>query len=214
MQAVVTGEIGKRRVVNHKGVVCAGSGERLPYEAVGMLYLAAEGIIAFQVSAFITFIDAAQRTQNIARDDLGVGSGVPYMGFYAGGVVVLLPVFRMPMAVGIVVNQIHALRHVKELQVRGVVCQLICPCLFKAYIADAEIGFTAGKVYKLLRRRVVGFRTCTFGNHADYCEPVAGNGFGEVSQRLERNGNDGFAVGFVALAAFGLAGSYEYGCEQ
>ena len=102
MQAVVTGEIGKRRVVNHKGMVCSGSGECLPYEAVGMLYLAAEGIIAFQVSAFITFIDAAQRTQNIARDDLGVGSGVPYMGFYAGGVVVLLPVFRMPMAVGIV----------------------------------------------------------------------------------------------------------------
>ena len=37
------------------------------------------------------------------------------------------------------------------MQVRGVVRQLIHPGLFKTDVADAEVGFALGKVYKLLR---------------------------------------------------------------
>lgn len=70
-----------------------------------------------------------------------------------------------------------------------------------------------GKFDELLRCRVVGFRTCTFGNHTDYCKQVTGNGLGEVSQRFERNSDNRFITGFIALIAFGLAGGYEYSCE-
>ena len=45
------------RVVNHKGMVCAGGRQRLPYEAVGMFYLPAKSIIAFQIKIFVAFVD-------------------------------------------------------------------------------------------------------------------------------------------------------------
>ena len=57
MQSVVAGEIRECRVVNHKGMVCAGGRQRLPYEAVGMFYLPAKSIIAFQIKIFVAFVD-------------------------------------------------------------------------------------------------------------------------------------------------------------
>ena len=57
MQSVVAGEIRECRVVNHKGMVCAGCCQCLPYEAVGMFYLPAKSIIAFQIKIFVAFVD-------------------------------------------------------------------------------------------------------------------------------------------------------------
>ena len=203
-------------MINHEGTVGIRAGKHLADEAVCMLYLPDEYVVTFHVDAFIGFVYGAECIQNVSGNDLGVDGGIPDVGFHTTGVrmaFVYMPVFMM-MCMGIVQNEFHILGHIEELQVGSIVRQFFRPCLLETDVADAEIGFALGKVDKLLGRGVVGFRTCTFGNHADYCEPVAGNGFGEVSQRLERNGNDGFAAGFVALAAFGLAGSYEYGCEQ
>ena len=96
----------------------------------------------------------------------------------------------------------------------GIVCQLVCPALFESDVADTEICLTVGKVYKLLGRRVVGLRACTFGNHADYCEMIAGNGFGKIPQWFKGNSNDGFVVAVLALVASWFAGSCQYSCKQ
>ena len=104
------------------------------------------------------------------------------MGLHTDGVLVLFFVGCVMMNMRVVINQIHTLRHIEELQVRSVVCQLVSPSLLKTDIADAEVSLTACKLYELLRRRVIGFRTCALGNHADYRKAVAGNGFGEVPQ--------------------------------
>ena len=135
------------------------------------------------------------------------------MGLHADGVLVLFFVGCVMMNMRIVINQIHTLRHIEELQVRSVVCQLVSPSLLETDIADAEVSLTACKLYELLRRRVIGFRTCALGNHADYRKAVAGNGFGEVPQGLEGNGDNRFSFAPIVGFASGFAGSYQYRCK-
>lgn len=77
------------------------------------------------------------------------------MGLHADGVLVLFFVGCVMMNMRIVINQIHTLRHIEELQVRSVVCQLVSPSLLETDIADAEVSLTACKLYELLRRRVI-----------------------------------------------------------
>ena len=62
--------------------------------------------------------------------------------------------------------------------------------MFEADVTDAEVGFAVAKGYELLRNRVVCFRAGTFGDHADYRELVACNGFREIALRFECDGND------------------------
>ena len=78
-------------------------------------------------------------------------------------------------------NQIDTAGSIEKLQMRRVICQLIHPGLFKTDITDAEVSFTLGKIDKLLRSRIVRFRTATFGYHADNVEVISCNGFGEVA---------------------------------
>ena len=78
-------------------------------------------------------------------------------------------------------NQIDTAGSIEELQMRCIICQLIHPGLFKTDVADPEVGFTLGKIDKLLRSRIVRFRTATFGYHADNVEVISCNGFGEVA---------------------------------
>ncbi len=135
------------------------------------------------------------------------------MGLHTDGVLVLFFVGCVMMNMRVVINQIHTLRHIEELQVRSVVCQLVSPSLLETDIADAEVSLTACKLYELLRRRVIGFRTCALGHHADYRKAVAGNGFGEVPQRLEGNGDNRFSFAPIVGFASGFAGSYQYSCK-
>ena len=47
----------QQAIYANKGMVCAGCCQRLPYEAVGMFYLPAKSIIAFQIKIFVAFVD-------------------------------------------------------------------------------------------------------------------------------------------------------------
>ena len=90
----------------------------------------------------------------------------------------------------VVQNQVYSFGGVEHLDMRGIVHQTVHPGLFEADVTDAEVGFAVAKGYELLRNRVVCFRTGTFGDHADYRELVACNGFREIALRFECDGND------------------------
>ena len=72
------------------------------------------------------------------------------MGLHTDGVLVLFFVGCVMMNMRVVINQIHTLRHIEELQVRSVVCQLVSPSLLETDIADAE-----GKPYCVQALRAV-----------------------------------------------------------
>src|SRR5699024_2155543 len=118
---------------------------------------------------------------------------VPYMRFYGMDMTVTA-------VAAVVQNQVYAFGGIEYLDMRGVAHQLVHPCLFESYVADAEICLTVSEGYELLRDRVVGFRAGTFGNHADYREFVAGNGFREVTLGFQCDGNDRlFSFGLIAF---------------
>ena len=122
--------------------------------------------------------------------------------------------FTVVMGMGGVVYQVDAFGHIEELQMGRVVRQLVYPCLFKADVADAEVGLTLGKVYELLRSWVVSLRAGTPGNHAGDGEPVARNRLGEIAQRLDGDGDDGSVVVRPALLAPLLAREYQDSYEE
>ena len=59
-------------------------------EAVGMLYLVAEILVAFNVNFLVGFVDAAQGIQNVAGNDLGIVGRTPEVGLYTDGMLVLV----------------------------------------------------------------------------------------------------------------------------
>ena len=136
-------------MVNHEGVVGISVRKYLADEAVRTFNLPAEAVVAFYIGVFVGFVDGTQSTQDISGDDLGVGGGVPYVWFYATGMLMFMCLvrsssavsFRMMVGMAIVVDKFDSLGCVEELQVWGIVRQTVYPTLFKAYIADAEIGF-------------------------------------------------------------------------
>ena len=91
-------------------------------------------------------------------------------------------------------NEVYIFRRIEYLNVWGIVCETIHPDLFEANIADAEIGFAVSKWNELLGRRIVGFRTAAFGYDADDIEFISGNGFGEITLRLDGDGNNRLLV--------------------
>ena len=177
-------------MINHKGTVRIGGREHVADKAVGMFYLITEVFITLHVSFFIILVDGAQGVYNISGNNLRVVSGTPDMWFYTEDVVFIFldRIVGMRFVVAVMVvdvrgikNQIDTAGSIEKLQMRRVICQLIHPGLFKTDITDAEVSFTLGKIDKLLRSRIVRFRTATFGYHADNVEVISCNGFGEVA---------------------------------
>ena len=193
MQSVVTGKVGEGRVVNHKGFGGVRCGELLTNQTVRLLDALVEGVVSVPVIKLIGFIKGAERFIRISGKDEGVGGRVPYMWLYGMTVTWMIVTFMVMISVAmfvVVQNQVYSFGGVEHLDMRGIVHQTVHPGLFEADVTDAEVGFAVAKGYELLRNRVVCFRAGTFGDHADYRELVACNGFREIALRFECDGND------------------------
>ena len=103
----------------------------------------------------------------------------------------VVTVMSVGMVVVIIVEyEVDSFGGVEHLDMGGIVHQTIHPGLFEADVSDAEIGFAVSQRHELLGDRIIGFRAGTFGDHADYRELVACNGFREIALRFECDGND------------------------
>ena len=156
-------------------------------------------VVACQVVVAVLGVEGAEGLEHVGRDDAGIGGRVPDVWLRA---VVGMAVFggvRFLFGQSVGEDEIDAVRGIEDLQVRGVVRQAVHPRLFEADEADAQVGRTLRERHQLGGRGVVSLGAAPFGHHADHVEAVAGDGFGEVAQGFDADGDDRLVVRGVRL---------------
>lgn len=82
----------------------------------------------------------------------------------------------------------YVFRRIEHEQVGMTGGEFVHPGLFEADVADAQVGYALAQLYQLLGGGIISLGTAALGNHALYGKVFTGNGFGEVTQGLERDG--------------------------